>query len=113
MVVIDGFDARLVVHLNCVHDADDWNQMTEVGQELAEMKTKIDAANMEQARMQARFETAQEALESARTELKEKYGVSTIDEAKEKLAEIKCNLDAELSKVRSALAEFDAISNGG
>jgi hypothetical protein len=100
----------MVTDFYFLHVIDDWDKMTDTKQELDSIKSKIDFANLQQARQQAKFDHAKEQLDLARKELKEKYGVSTMDEAKVKLAEIKNDLNALTEQALASLAKFDELS---
>lgn len=77
--------------------------MTDVEQEIRELKTRLD--NAARARSRAEFEkdAAKASAEKAKQTLREEFGVSSVDEAKEMLESLRGELSDLVREIKSTL----------
>lgn len=76
--------------------------------QLREIRTTISQVQGKKARAQVELDNANERLETARTTLKEDFGVETTDEARTKLTDLQAELESVVAEVERALEESGA-----
>ncbi len=76
--------------------------------ELRERRQRIAAATAKKTRAEAEHDSAVERLAAAKRTLKDSHGVETVAQGKEKLVELKTNLDQVLADADAKLAEAGA-----
>ena len=82
--------------------------MSDVEDKIRELRTAISQATARTTRAQVEKEAAQTRLEEATRTLHEEFGVSTVPEAKAKLAELQQKLNEEIEAAEASLAEAEA-----
>ena len=81
--------------------------MSEIDDQIARIKAKIDAGRIAKARADATRENAQAAEDSAMARLKEEFGVDSIEEARGKLGELQAEVNAYLKEITDVLDEIE------
>lgn len=76
--------------------------------QIREIRTSISQAQGRKARAQVEHDNAIERQNTAKSTLKEDFGVSTNDDAKRVLTELQDELDSAVVKIEAALAEAGA-----
>lgn len=81
--------------------------MPDIDQQVREIKAKIEVAQRTRFRAEADRDAAEVARSNALAKLKEDYGVSTVDEAKAVMADMRAELDELISQTRQSLNELN------
>lgn len=74
-------------------------------QDIAALREDVQAAQERGATAKARLAQAQARAEAARDDLQNEFGVTTADEARTALAELRQQLEAEAAEVRARLRQ--------
>lgn len=84
--------------------------MPDVEQQVAEARAAIAAAQSAKARAEHEHQVAQAQAQAAARELKDEFGVSSVQEARDLAVSLEAELEAECSAVRAALARVRHLS---
>lgn len=77
--------------------------MADVERQVAAVKADIAAAQGARARAEHEYQVARAQAEAAARELKDEFGVSSVQQARDLIATLEAELEAECSAVRDAL----------
>lgn len=77
--------------------------MSDVEQEIRELKLRLDALGSERARAEYERDAAKASAERARAALDEEFGVADMEQAKELLASLKLAVQQAVLDVRTSL----------
>lgn len=79
----------------------------DIDNQIAELKRRIQVAQLRRAKLEVNKESAQALHESTRSKLREIYQVDTADGVRAKLAELQSDLADRLSEVESILSKHN------
>lgn len=77
----------------------------DVKQRFNTLLDKKEEAKKQKVMLETRIESAQESMEAVKTEWQEKYGVSSLEEAKQKLSEMETSVNEGLAECEKYLEE--------
>ncbi len=83
-------------------------KMTEVDQRIAFIKQRIESARIKQARAEASKQVAEEKKSAALALLKEKFGLDTASQARDKLADLEKELKENLVATEEILDQLES-----
>lgn len=81
--------------------------MTDIDNQIASIKARIDTLRLAKARAEATKETAQATEAAAMAKLKANFGVDSVGEARDKLAELQADLQRQLLEVTGILDQIE------
>lgn len=81
--------------------------MTDIALEVADIQTKIKAAEVAKIRAEASLDAAQAQKDQALTALKDEFGLDNLSDARAKLAELKADLAAKLDQINEILDSIE------
>lgn len=81
--------------------------LSTIDNQIAMLKSRIDAARLADARAQATRETAQASEAAAMSKLQSEFGVDSIADARVKLVELQTDLQSKLDEISSVLDEIE------
>jgi F0F1-type ATP synthase membrane subunit b/b' len=78
--------------------------VSDVEKQVAAAKAGIATAQAARARAEHQYQVAQAQAEASARDLKEEFGAASLQEARERIASLEAELEAECSRVREALS---------
>jgi predicted nucleic acid-binding Zn-ribbon protein len=81
--------------------------LSSIDNQIALLKSRIDAARLADARAQATRETAQASESAAMDKLRSEFGVDNLTDARAKLVELQTDLQSKLDEISSVLDDIE------
>lgn len=82
--------------------------MSDVDSQVAALKERANSASRAKMLAEVKVQQAKQSVEEASAILKEKFGVSSLEEAKELMAALRTELDSKVAEVSALMDEFEA-----
>lgn len=85
--------------------------MADIDVEVSQLKQRAESAERAKMLAELKYQQAKEAVEQATQTLKEKYGVSSLEEAKELIQKLSLQVEEKKQEAIALLDRFEALND--